>query len=53
MTHFKKTIKSYFLKCLIKVFDLIPNMALNTGWPLITPFKGMVKVGDEYASLKS
>ena len=30
MTHFKTTIKSYFLKGLTKTFVLIPNMAINT-----------------------
>ena len=47
MTHFKKTIKSYFLKSLIKIFDLIPNMAIFTGGPLLTPFKGGMEVGGE------
>ena len=32
LPNFKKTIKkSYFLNGLIKTFNLIPNMAINTG----------------------
>ena len=47
MTHFERTIKLCFLKGPIKTFDLILNMAINTGRPFMTPFKGGAKVRDE------
>ena len=53
MTHFIMSIKSYIFIVLIMIFNLIPNTAIFTGWPLLTPFKGGVeaaRVNENYLS---